>query len=328
VARDAGALVQLQFVLNFLAVPHLLAGELGTAERLIEEDRMIAEATRNPPVGYAEMALAAWRGQEGPASALIEATVREATARGQGRLVDLAAGASALLWNGLGHYDAARDAAWRAFRNDQVGYGPFVVPELAEAAARTGDVALVGTALEWLSERTRLAPTEWVLGIEARVRALASEGEEAERHYRESIAHLGRTRLRAELARSQLLYGEWLRRERRRTDAREQLCPAHDMLDSMGIDAFAERARREILAAGGTARKRTVEISDELTAQEAQIARLARDGLSNLEIGTRLFISPRTVQYHLSKVFTKLGVSSRSQLDRALPADPATARPG
>ena len=324
VARDAGALVQLQFVLNFLAVPHLLAGELGTAERLIEEDRMIAEATRNPPVGYAEMALAAWRGQEAPAAALIEGTVREATARGQGRLVDLAAGASALLYNGLGRYDAARDAAWRAFRNDQVGYGPFVVPELAEAAARTGDVALVSTALEWLSERARLAPTEWVLGIEARVLALASEGEAAERHYRESIAHLGRTRLRAELARSQLLYGEWLRRERRRTDAREQLCPAHDMLDSMGIDAFAERARREILAAGGTARKRTVEISDELTAQEAQIARLARDGLSNPEIGTRLFISPRTVQYHLRKVFTKLGVSSRSQLDRALPADPTT----
>jgi DNA-binding CsgD family transcriptional regulator len=317
----------LQFVVNFLAVPHLLAGELATAERLIEEDRLIAEATRNPAVGYAEMALAAWRGHETPAAELIESTVREATARGQGRLVDFAAAASAVLYNGLGRYDAARDAAWRAFRNDEVGYGPLVVPELAEAAARTGDRELAAVALEWLSERVRMSPTEWVLGVAARVRALASEGEAADRHYRESIAHLSRTRLRAEIARSQLLYGEWLRRERRRTDAREQLCPAYDMLEAAGIDAFAERARRELLAAGGTARKRTVQASDELTAQEAQIARLARDGLSNPEIGTRLFISPRTVQYHLRKVFAKLGISSRSQLDRALPGDPRSVRP-
>jgi DNA-binding CsgD family transcriptional regulator len=327
VARDAGALVQLQFVLNFLAVPHLLASELATAERLIEEDRLIAEATRNPAVGYAEMALAAWRGHEAPAAELIQAVMRDASARGQGRLVDFAAAASAVLYNGLGRYDAARDAAWRAFENDQVGYGPLLVPELAEAAARTGDLELVRVALEWLSERTRMSPTEWVLGVEARVRALAAEGDAADCHYRESIAHLSRTRLRAELARTQLLYGEWLRRERRRTDAREQLCTAYDMLEAAGIDAFAERARRELLAAGGTARKRTVETSDELTAQEAQIARLARDGLSNPEIGTRLFISPRTVQYHLRKVFAKLGISSRSQLDRALPGDPRSVRP-
>ena len=196
------------------------------------------------------------------------------------------------------------------------------MPELAEAASRTGDVALVTAALEWLSERTRVTPTDWALGIEARVRALLSEGEAAERLYRESIERLGRTRVRAELARAHLLYGEWLRRERRRVDAREQLRTAHEMLDAMGIGAFAERARRELLATGETARKRTVgDRAAELTAQEAQVARLARDGLSNPEIGARLFISPRTVQYHLGKVFTKLGISSRSQLDHVLPAD-------
>ena len=197
------------------------------------------------------------------------------------------------------------------------------MPELAEAAARTGDVALVSVALEWLSERTRVTPTDWALGIEARVRALLSEGEAAERCYRESIERLGRTRVRAQLARAHLLYGEWLRRERRRVEAREQLRTAHQMLEAMGIEAFAERARRELQATGETARKRTVEPSVELTAQEAQVARLARDGLSNPEIGARLFISARTVQYHLGKVFTKLGISSRSQLDRVLPGDPA-----
>ncbi|MCU1612445.1 MAG: LuxR family transcriptional regulator fused with ATPase domain [Pseudonocardiales bacterium] len=232
-----------------------------------------------------------------------------------------------MLSNGLGRHDVARDAAWQVFERDHVGYGPFVVPELAEAASRTGDVALVRAALEWLSERTRVRPTEWALGIEARVRALLGEGKAAESLYRESIARLGRTRVRVELARGHLLYGEWLRRERRRIDARAQLRTAHDMLATMGIEAFAERARRELLATGETARKRTVETSAALTTQEALIARLARDGLSNPEIGTRLFISPRTVQYHLRKIFTKLDISSRNQLDRVLPGDPTTVRP-
>ncbi len=327
VARDTGALVHLQSALDFLARAHLLTGELVIAARLIEEDRLIAEATGNPPVAYTAMTLAAWRGQQAQALELIEATVQEATARGLGRPLNFAAYASAVLHNGLGRHDAARDAAWRAFEHDQLGYGPFVVPELAEAASRTGDTALVRAALEWLSERTRVTPAEWALGIEARVRALLSEGDTAERLYRESIARLGRTRVRAQLARAHLLYGEWLRRERRRTDAREQLRTAHDMLEAMGIGAFAERARRELAATGETARKRTAEASDQLTAQETQIARLARDGLSNPEIGARLFISARTVQYHLSKVFTKLAISSRSQLDRVLPGDPATAQP-
>jgi DNA-binding CsgD family transcriptional regulator len=326
-ARETGALVLLQFGLNFLAVPHLLAGELATAARLIEEDRLIAEATGNPPVAYTAMTLAAWHGQEAPATELIEATVQEATARGQGRLVSFADYASAVLGNGLGRHDAARDAAWRAFQRDPVGYGPFIVPELAEAASRTGDLALVRVALDWLSERTAVTPTDWSLGIENLIRALLSDGAAADRLYRESIDRLGRTRLRAQLARAHLLYGEWLRRERRRADAREQLRTAYGMLDAMGIGAFAERARRELAATGETARKRIPETSSELTAQETQIARLARDGLSNPEIGARLFISARTVQYHLGKVFTKLGISSRSQLDRALPADPDTAQP-
>jgi ATP/maltotriose-dependent transcriptional regulator MalT len=180
-------------------------------------------------------------------------------------------------------------------------------------------MALVSMAHEWLSERTRVTPAEWALGIDARVRAMLSEGGAADRLYRESIMHLGRTRVRAELARGHLLYGEWLRRQHRRVDARAQLRMAHEMFASMGADAFADRARRELLATGETVRKRTIETRDELTAQEALIARLARDGLSNPEIGTRLFISPRTVQYHLRKVFIKLDIRSRNELGRALP---------
>jgi ATP/maltotriose-dependent transcriptional regulator MalT len=309
----------LRLALNFVAGTHLFAGELTSAALMIEEDRLVAEATGNAPITYTEMMLAAWRGEEARASELIEATVREATARGLDRFVLLAGYASSVLDNGLGRHDAARDAAWRAFQPDLVGFGHLVVPELAEAASRTGDVALVRAALEWLSERTRVTPNDWALGIEARIRALVSEGEAAESLYRESIERLGRTRMRVELARTYLLHGEWLRRESRRVDAREQLRTAHEMLTSIGAEAFAERARRELLATGETVRKRTVETRGELTAQEAQIARLARDGLSNPEIGTRLFISPRTVQYHLRKVFIKLGIRSRSQLDRVLP---------
>jgi DNA-binding CsgD family transcriptional regulator len=330
VARDMGALVQLQLDLNFLAIHYLLAGELTAVERLIEEDRLIAEATGNSSITYAAMVLAAWQGREHEASELIEAAIQEATARRTSVLADMAAWASSVLNNGLGRHDAALDAARQAFKPYYLN-GPATVGELAEAAARTGDVAAVSEALDWLSERTRATPTAWMLGIEARVRALASDGQAADSWYRESVKQLGRTRVRAELARSHLLYGEWLRRERRRSEAREQLRTAHGMLDAMGMAAFAERARRELLATGETARKRTTTAartsgaSEPLTAQEAQVARLARDGLSNPEIGARLFISSRTAQYHLGKVFTKLGINSRRQLQLAPAGDPGTA---
>ncbi|GAA1265093.1 LuxR family transcriptional regulator [Pseudonocardia aurantiaca] len=321
-ARDTGALVHLQYALDFLARTHLRAGELTAAALLIEEDRLIADMTGNPPVAYTEMMLAAWRGQEARASELIEAGLRGATAGGVGRMVTFADYTNSVLYNGHGRHDAARDVAWRAFERDHPGHGTYVLPELAEAASRTGDTVLVKAALEWLSERTRATRSDWVMGIEARARALISHGDVAESLYRESIARLGRTRVRAQLARGHLLYGEWLRRERRRVDARVHLRTAHDMLTTMGIEAFAERARRELLATGETARKRTTETGDELTAQETQIAQLARNGLSNPEIGTRLFISPRTVQYHLRKIFTKLQISSRLELDRVLPSAP------
>jgi DNA-binding CsgD family transcriptional regulator len=326
-ARNTGALAQLQLTLTALARIHLLAGEPTKAAQMIQEERVIAEASGNPPVRGAEMIAAAWRGQQTHASELIEATVRGAATHGRSSNALVPAHASSVLNNGLGRHGAARDAARRVFELDQLSAGPFLVPELAEAASRTGDTALVAAALDWLSERTRATPTDWALGIQARVRALLSEGEVAERCYRESIVHLGRTRARAHLARGHLLYGEWLRRERRRLDARAQLRIAHDMLSAMGIEAFAERARRELAATGETARKRTSNTTLQLTAQEALIARLARDGLSNPEIGARLFISARTVKYHLNKVFLKLGITARTQLDRVLPCELDTADP-
>jgi len=320
-ARDAGALAHLQFALTALVTAHMLGGELGAAAQLADEDRLIAEATGTRPNGYPAMVLTAWRGQEATAVELIETVVQEAAVGGLGRLVNAGDYACSVLHNGLGRHDAARDAARRAFDRDLAGFGPLVVPELAEAAARTGDRGLVRAALEWLVKRTRVTPTDWALGIEAQVRALLSEGVDAESHYRESIERLSRSRARAQLARTHLLYGEWLRRERRPGQACDQLRTAHQMLQAMGIGAFAERARRELAAAGEVAGKRTVERAVQLTAQEIQVARLARDGLSNPEIGARLFISTRTVQYHLGKVFTKVGISSRSQLHRVLPND-------
>jgi DNA-binding CsgD family transcriptional regulator len=317
-ARDTGALVHLQYALDFLARTQVRTGELAGAASTINEECVIAELTGNPPAMYAGMMLAAWRGQQEPASELITSTVGEATARGLGRVINFADYATSVLNNSLGRHEEALDAGRRAFERDQLGSGPSVVAELAEAASRSGDRSLVGVVVDWLSERTRAAPTAWVLGIEARVAALLSEGEEADNLYRVSLAHLERTRVRPELARSHLLYGEWLRRQRRQLEARMQLRAAYDLLAEMGCGAFAERARRELLATGEKVRSRSVETSSELTAQETQIARLARDGLTNPEIGARLFISPRTVQYHLRKVFTKLDIKSRNQLHDAL----------
>jgi len=314
VARDTGALVHLQFALSFLARSHMLAGDLTAATLTIDEAHLIAEATGNAALVNAPMILAAWHGHEARASELIEATSEEAAAR---RWTSNNY-ARSVLYNGLGRHDAARDAAWEAFQHDPIGYGSLLVPELAEAASRTADRALLEAALEWLSERTGAISSEWAIGIEARVRALLSEGEVAECLYRESIAHLAGTRLRLELARTHLLYGEWLRRERRRLDARRHLRTALEAFTSMGAEAFARRAERELLATGERARKRTVDTLDQLTPQETQIARLAANGHTNREIATQLFITQSTVEYHLRKAFRKLDVTSRTQLARRI----------
>jgi DNA-binding CsgD family transcriptional regulator len=310
VARDAGALVHLQFALSFLARSHMLAGDLAAAALTIDEARSIAEATGNPPLVNAPMILAAWRGNEAQAFELIEATSKEAASR---RWTSNSY-ARSVLYNGLGRHEDARDAAWEAFQPDPIGYGVYLVPELAEAASRTADRALLECALEWLSERTRVLSSGWASGIEARVRALLSEGEVADSLYRQSIEYLSGTRVRLELARTHLVYGEWLRRERRRRDARKHLRTALEAFTGMGVEAFARRAERELLATGERARKRTVDTLDQLTPQESQIARLAADGHTNRAIAAQLFISASTVEYHLRKVFRKLGVKTRTQL--------------
>src|SRR5208282_785798 len=251
----------------------------------------------------------------GEVSPLIEATIAEAAAGGQGIAVTYAHWAAAILYNGLGRHEEARAAAQQASQDKPALYmAMWALPELIEAAVRTGDTHTAADALARLAETTQAGGTDFGLGIEARSRALVSEGEAAVGCYREAIDRLGRTQLRPELARAHLLYGEWLRREGRRVDARTQLRLAHDMLSAMGMEGFAERARKELLATGERARKRTVETRDDLTAQERQIAQLARNGLSNPEIGTRLFLSPRTVEWHLRKVFVKLRINSRKEL--------------
>jgi DNA-binding CsgD family transcriptional regulator len=228
---------------------------------------------------------------------------------------------AALLYNGLGRYQRALKAAERACEYPQeLGFSTVVLPELIEAASRSGRSDLAIAALHRLTRTTRATGTDWALGIEARSAALVSEGEAAEDLYREAIERLHRTNVRMELARARLLYGEWLRRENRRVAARQELRAAHEMFVEMGADVFADRARRELLATGETVRKRTVETRFELTAQEEQIARLAGDGRTNPEIGTELFISPRTVEWHLRKVYPKLGISSRRELRVALPS--------
>jgi DNA-binding CsgD family transcriptional regulator len=318
-ARDAGALVHLRFALSVLARSQLLAGEVTAATSTIDDAQLIAEASGNLPLVNAPMILAAWRGQEERASELIKATAEEAAAH---RWTSNAY-ARSVLYNGLGRHDAARDAAREVFQDDLVGRGPLLVPELAEAASRTGDTALLDAAMEWLSGRTRVVSSDWVLGVKARVGALLSEGEAADRLYHDSIGHLSGHRVRLDLARTHLLYGEWLRRERRRLDAREQLRTAFEMFTGMGTGAFAARAERELLATGLRVRRRTAETRDDLTPQETQIARLAGEGLSNADIGAQLFISQHTVAYHLRKVFSKLGITSRSQLD-STPRRPLT----
>jgi DNA-binding CsgD family transcriptional regulator len=322
VAREAGALAVLPVALTYRAGVHVHAGEFGAATRLIEEADAITAATGIESLRYASLMLAAWRGDETRALSLIEAGVRGATASGEGRALGLGGYATAVLYNGLGGYEAALAGARRACEHEDLAFFGWSLAELIEAAARSGASDEAATALRLLNERTSAAGSEWALGIGARSRALLSHGGAADTLYREAIERLGRTRVRAELARGHLVYGEWLRREQRRLEAREHLRTAHDMFGRFGAQAFAERARRELEATGETVRKRTVGVRDALTAQEAQVARLAAEGHTNLEIGAQLFISARTAEYHLHKVFAKLGISSRRQLRQRLAYGP------
>ncbi len=277
---------------------------------------------------YGATGIAAWRGREAEAAELIQANMDGVTSRGEGRGVTSQYSA-ALLYNGLGQYDKALAAAEVACEYDDVGVLGWSLTELIEAAVRSGQPGRASDALGRLAESTSASGTDWGLGTEARSRALLSEGEAAENCYREAIERLGRTRMRPAAARAHLLYGEWLRRENRRRDARTELRTAFELLSTMGIEAFAERARRELLATGERVRKRTVETVSELTAQEAHIARLAVDGRTNVEIGAQLFLSTRTVEWHLGKVYSKLGVGSRRELRLALASlRPDDARPG
>jgi DNA-binding CsgD family transcriptional regulator/tetratricopeptide (TPR) repeat protein len=313
-ARESGALILLPLALAYRAAVHIHAGEFGSASALTAEADAITEATGNAPVKYASLLLAAWRGTDVATVDYLEWGLENATARGEGRGIGHLGCSTALMYNGLGRYEAALTSAQRACEYDDVGIFGFALLELVEAGVRSGAHQEATAAFRQLEERTNAAGTEWALGVQARSRALLSEGEDADYQYRAAIEHLQRSRVGVHLARTHLVYGEWLRRENRRVAAREQLRAAHEMFGRFGANDFAERARRELLATGETARSRTDETRDVLTPQEAQIARLARDGLSNPDIGAQLFISPRTVQYHLRKVFQKLGITSRNQL--------------
>ena len=317
-ARQAGALTVLPIALSAHVGMRLYAGELAEAASLVEEAETVAEATGMRLPHYGAIALAAWRGREAEPAALVDAGVEQATARGEGMGWTIVHNATAVLGNGLGRYRDALDAAQRAGEHpEELGFATLVLPELVEAAVRCGEGDPAAEALERLTKGAQAAGTDWALGLEARCRALLSEDEGAEALHRDALDRLRRTRMRMELARAQLLYGEWLRRAGRRLDARRELRTAFETLTAMGAEAFAERAQRELRATGETVRKRSVETLDELTPQEAQIARLAREGRTNPEIGTELFISPRTVEYHLGKVFSKLGLRSRRELSTA-----------
>ncbi|MEV8614167.1 AAA family ATPase [Amycolatopsis sp. NPDC051373] len=318
-ARAAGALTTLPLAVTSRVAVHVVLGELAEAAALVGEIDELAGAIGVGLAPYGAVMLAAWQGREEETSAMVAATRGEVLARGEGAGAQIYAWAEALLGNSVGRYADAVVATDLAGQEQLlVGAGLWMLAERVEATARNGQPREAAQAFRRLSVHTRVSGTEWALGIEARCRALVTEGSVAEDNYVESVERLGRTRVRGELARAHLLYGEWLRRNRRRRAAREQLRTAHDLFTQMGMAAFARRAERELRPGGELPRRPAPEGSSELTAQEVQIAWLVREGLSNAEIGTRLFLSPRTVEWHLGKVFGKLGVTSRKQL-RTLP---------
>jgi DNA-binding CsgD family transcriptional regulator len=324
VARETGALSLLPNALNHLAALNVHSGAFATAAVLTDEVDSITQATGIPPLKHAAFMLAAARGDSAQLLPLLDWGWRNVTERGEGSGLGSALWLTALLHNGHGRYGEALAAARQACEHEDVMYYGWALVELIEAGVRGGRPQEAAAALDRLSERTRASGTEWALGTEARCRALLGDDES---RYQEAVERLTRSRAAVELARARLVYGEWLRRENRRVDAREQLRAAHEALSRMGAGAFAERARRELSATGETVRRRTVEALDELTTQEAQVARLAAQGHTNPEIGAQLFISARTVEYHLSKVFPKLGISSRRELRGALPGAEQAAVP-
>jgi DNA-binding CsgD family transcriptional regulator len=303
------------------AVSRVDAGEFGSAQALLDEAEAITDAIGSAPIVDVALLLAGWRGVELTAFEQIETAIQDAAERGEQSTITVAEFARSLVLNGLGRHDEALAAAQRSCDHHPAKAYARALVEMVEAASRCGEPDVAQAALDQLSEGTTRSGTDWGLGLEARARALLSADDVAEPLYVDAIERLGRSRVRAELARAHLVYGEWLRRGRRRVDARAQLRIADQMFTEMGAQAFAARAARELLATGERARKRSFETRSELTPQEAHVARLARDGLSNPEIGARLFISPRTVEYHLHKVFTKLGIGARSQLEQVLPPE-------
>ena len=325
--RDAGALAELPIHLAALGLAKVSIGDFADAASLVAESESVAAATGSPIAPYTLMRLRSLQGREAEASTLIAMAIERAEAGGQGLAAAWAHWAAAVLFVGLGRY---RDAVSAARRATSSNFEPWVsmwaLPELVEAAVRTGDLELANDALERLTQTTQPTGTDFALGIEARSRALLSDRTAADGFYGDAVERLGRTLLRPELARARLLYGEWLRRQNRRTDARAQLRAAYHEFTSIGMEAFAERARMELLSTGEKVRKRTVETRDQLTAQERQIAQLAGEGLSNAEIGGRLFLSPRTIEWHLRKVFGKIGIRSRGELTRALARSDAEPR--
>jgi ATP/maltotriose-dependent transcriptional regulator MalT len=315
--RKAGALSLLPLALASRAIFDVHSGDLAAAASLVAESRWVAEVTggENVLTPIPAAWLAAMQGDEKPAERLIRDTLKEAAALGQGVGLNMMLSARAVLCNGLGRYEdalvAAREAATEPL---ELGPTKWALAELVEAGVRSGNTEVAASAFEQLSTMARASGTDLALGIEAAGRALLTEDDTAQELYREAIERLRRTRIRVQLARTQLLYGEWLRRRGRRIDARSQLRTAYEALTAMGLEAFAERARRELLATGETVRKRTVETRSMLTAQEARISGLVAEGLTNSEIGSALYISPRTVEWHLRQIFTKLGIATRRQL--------------